>query len=543
MPIKARPDTGYIAERAFEARRGRPQRVGMEKRPENGSLAPGATRGQAGPGAKKAKCRRRGDAPPCPGASAPASLLMGVGKQASLQGAALGPASGAAGGGPASGAAGGEPASGAAGGEPAEPPGFAAPPRPGGARQLAYGRGQASKPSAHGPLPWPPARASGAEAPDSDDEPPPAAPGERMPTKTSIGVILCRRNAKTGHPEALLAHKRYTYAFAEFVHGRYARGRAGSNAALRCVAPLFDYMTREELFDILSLNFEQMWYRIWLTLDNRDLYNKKCAKFQSTFMRDDGGAALRRLVMLARANGVLLWEVPRGRRLNAREADILCATRELHEETGVEKSEYRFLPGIKRRVSYVSAGTRYTCAYYVALANPHLASAVSYDDPTRPTLREINLMAEVSEVRWHDIERIRLIDSADSRLESLVAPAFRLMKQYLKGRWAARRHAGVPPTTAILPSGPAAEVSMGPIASAATPRAILRGAGAPKATCNYYTEGDPRGWSQAQKGGGGRGKRRGPPSGLAPGLAPGLAADCDWRVVARGRPARPKSGS
>jgi 8-oxo-dGTP pyrophosphatase MutT (NUDIX family) len=344
-----------------------------------------------------------------------------------------------------------------------------------------------------------------------------------MPTKTSIGVILCRRNVKTGHPEALLAHKRYTYAFAEFVHGRYARGRAGSNAALRCVAPLFDYMTREELFDILSLNFEQMWYRIWLTLDNRDLYNKKCAKFQSTFMRDDGGAALRRLVMLARANGVLLWEVPRGRRLNAREADILCATRELHEETGVEKSEYRFLPGIKRRVSYVSAGTRYTCAYYVALANPHLANAVSYDDPTRPTLREINLMAEVSEVRWHDIERIRLIDSADSRLESLVAPAFRLMKQYLKGRWAARRHAGAPPTTVILPSGPAAPVAVAPAALIA---------GAPKATCNY----DPPRWSQAARLGGDRGKRRERPPSLA------HEADCDWRIVARGRPARPKSG-
>ena len=329
--------------------------------------------------------------------------------------------------------------------------------RPDNLRAASWGNaaGRGGKPWDHPGEPWDHPGET-APDPDSDEEPAPAATvgktlGAQMPTKTSIGVILCRRNAKTGRPEALLAHKRYTYAFADFVHGRYARGRAGSNAALRCVAPLFDQMTREELFDVFSLNFGQMWYRISLTLDNRDLYNKKYAKFQSTFMRDDGGAALRRLVMLARANGVLLWEVPKGRRLNAREADILCASRELREETGVEKSEYRFLPGVKRRVSYVSAGTRYVCAYYVALANPRLANAVSYDDPTRPTLREINHMAEVSEVRWHDIERIRLIDSSDSRLESLVAPAFKLMKQYLKGRWAARRHAIAPPTTAILP--------------------------------------------------------------------------------------------
>ena len=291
------------------------------------------------------------------------------------------------------------------------------------------------------------------------------------PTKTSMGVILCRRNAKTGRPEALLAHKRYTYAFSEFVHGRYTRGRPA--VAFHRVAPHFDYMTREELFDILSLNFEQMWYRIWLTLDNRDLYNKKYAKFQSTFMRDDGGVALRRLVMLARPFGTLLWEVPKGRRLSAREPDILCATRELYEETGVKKNEYRFLPGVKRRVSYVSAGTRYVCAYYVAIANPHLASAVNYDDPARPTLREINYMAEVSEVRWYDIEQIRLIDSSDSRIASLVAPAFKLMKQYLKGRWGFRIPSPMVQAFLSLPDPPLAALGAAAVSDAGADFAVF----------------------------------------------------------------------
>ena len=62
----------------------------------------------------------------------------------------------------------------------------------------------------------------------------------RIPTKTSIGIILCRKNVNTGRPEVLLAHKRYTYAFADFVHGKYVRSRIGSNAMLRYIAPLFD---------------------------------------------------------------------------------------------------------------------------------------------------------------------------------------------------------------------------------------------------------------------------------------------------------------
>ena len=297
---------------------------------------------------------------------------------------------------------------------------------------------------------WKPARTFAAEAISEQPSASEPSASERIPVKTSIGVILCRRNEETGRTEVLLAHKRYTYAFAEFIHGRYAKGRVSPGMALQCAATMFSDMTREELFDILSLNFEQMWYRVWLTCENRDLYNKKYAKFQSTFIRDDGGTALRNLVMLTRANGVVLWEVPKGRRLNTRETDIICATREMKEETGVEKSDYRLLPCTKRRVSYVSAGTRYVCIYYIAIANPHNANIVGCDDPSRPTLRNPSHMAEVGEVRWYDIERIRLIDSPDERLESLIGPAFRLVKQYMKGRWASRRH-NIPPPMVMAP--------------------------------------------------------------------------------------------
>jgi ADP-ribose pyrophosphatase YjhB (NUDIX family) len=347
--------------------------------------------------------------------------------------------------------------------------------------------------------------------------------GPRPPTRVSLGILLCRVSGATGRPEVLLVHKRYTYAFAEFVHGRYARGRAGSSTALRSAAALVDHMTTEELLDVWSLNFEQMWFRIWLSRDKRDLYNKKHAKFQSTFMRDDGGKALKRTVEQARTRGALLWEVPKGRRLSPREADVLCAVRELREETGVDKSKYRILPGVKRRVSYVSAGTRYTCAYYIALANqpralpaggasgsgPSLAPPPGFDPrsefgpeappeepwssgerapdpgpwaaprgrrgglgaagaasspslggPGRPALREIRHMGEVSEVSWYDIERVRLLDGPEKRLESLVKPAFRLVKRYLKGRWAFRRDDSPAPTLWAPPGaarGPAPE--------------------------------------------------------------------------------------
>jgi 8-oxo-dGTP pyrophosphatase MutT (NUDIX family) len=274
-------------------------------------------------------------------------------------------------------------------------------------------------------------------------------------TKTSFGIILCRKNAATLRPEVLLVHKRYTYAFAEFVHGRYSRpprsrDTAASAAALAhsSVAAILDGMSREELLDVYSLNFEQMWYRIWLSHDNRDLYNKKHARFQSSFMRDDGGAALRALVLNARGGGILMWEVPKGRRLGVREPDIICAVRELREETGVEKDEYRIIPGVRRHTSYISNGVRYTGVYFIAVANPALARASSISvgftcAGFATTLREIHNLAEISEVRWQDIERIRMLDGEPSRLLQLIRPALRLVQNFYAGKFAERRATSV----------------------------------------------------------------------------------------------------
>lgn len=271
-----------------------------------------------------------------------------------------------------------------------------------------------------------------------------------IPTKTSMGVILCRRRPGDARLEVLLVHKRYTYAFAEFVHGKYAQGGGrGGNPHFRSVATLLNHMTHEELLHIWSLDFSQMWYHIWLTRDRGELYTKLSARFQSAFMRD-GGQGLRAAVQRARPGGSVLWEVPKGRRLSEREPDVLCAIRELREEAGVKRADYRLLPGVRRRVAYVSDGTRYESFYYVAVANPHLAAARP-GGPDRPAFREIPNMGEVSEVRWYTIEELRLLDGPEKYLESLVAPAFRLAKCFLCGRWANRRASWRPSLAALEP--------------------------------------------------------------------------------------------
>ena len=353
-----------------------------------------------------------------------------------------------------------------------------------------------------------------------------------LPTKTSIGVLLCRRNAATGRLEVLLVRKRYTYAFAEFVHGRYlyrpkgggggggrrrgrpasSFGRGGAAAAsgssagdwrappadpcgakdlcsakgadlssakgpgdpaaadlsfakdlcpaqgpaaaargdegVQTVAALLRGMTTEELLDVWSGNFDQMWYRVWLGEDHRDLRAKKAERFAAAFGGAQGREALRRLVAEARSAGAVLWEAPKGRRASAFETDMACAVRELEEETGVRKEDYTLLPGVARRLDYVSAGSRYVCTYFLAVAGPRLAAGPPgggggggerLADRGRPVFRDVSNMGEVSEARWFDAERLRLVDAAPPRLAPLVAPAFSLVRTYLRGRWDRRR--------------------------------------------------------------------------------------------------------
>ena len=278
--------------------------------------------------------------------------------------------------------------------------------------------------------------------------------------RTSMGVILCRRAVATGRIEVLLVRKRCTYAYADFVLGRYGASEAS-------VTALLAQMTNEELLDVTSLNFEQMLYRLWLSRGNREAFPRRQAKFLATF---GDGVRLRELAARARGRGSLLWEIPKGRRDTAREAGVTCAVRELAEETGVEKNEYRLLPDARRVVSYVSSGTRYVCVYYIAVAHPHLAAI----DRPRERVLNIRELGEVGEARWFDVEQLRLLEATDGdpsrpgRLEQTVAPAFRMVRTYLRGRWAARRPGVSRPAHMESPLRPASPLQAAGIIAAAS---------------------------------------------------------------------------
>jgi 8-oxo-dGTP pyrophosphatase MutT (NUDIX family) len=249
------------------------------------------------------------------------------------------------------------------------------------------------------------------------------------PVKESFGIILCKYQ-ENKPLQVLVVKKRYTYSYAEFVHGHY------SSRDLKKVYALLETMTPDELIDVWSLNFQQMWYRIWLTYNKTSHYNKKYKKFYNVFLKDDNGKKLRQMIESVKVFGGLYYEFPKGKRLTdipnncltKQENPLSCAMRELQEETNIDRKYYKVINGFIRVYSYIHMGVKYVNTYYLAIAKSNLIQKnINYicNDLTN---------GEVVQAQWMTFNEVRLIDNPNGMLQKLLKPSFSMIKNYIKGK-------------------------------------------------------------------------------------------------------------
>lgn len=75
--------------------------------------------------------------------------------------------------------------------------------------------------------------------------------------KTSYGIALCR--IKNNAPEIIMVKKRLSYGFCAFVIGKYRKGNISD------ITNLLNDMTLQEKMDIMSLDFQFLWAKVWNT--------------------------------------------------------------------------------------------------------------------------------------------------------------------------------------------------------------------------------------------------------------------------------------
>lgn len=232
--------------------------------------------------------------------------------------------------------------------------------------------------------------------------------------RKSFGIICCRKNNNL--IEMLMVKKSTTYHFCEFVFGRYKK----NNEAY--IKKLFNNMTYHEKMDILSLDFNIIWYRIYkenpvkfFYQGNKNIWYKiyliKKNKFENNFLRDSGNK-LKKIISDS-CNVDTQWEFPKGKRDESKkESDIETAIREFNEETGVEYTKYKILWNSKPYIeTFNDLGITYQNIYY-------FAESVGIWDPLIK-FQDKNQISEISSVKWvskNDLLNMKLEDVTYKRL-------------------------------------------------------------------------------------------------------------------------------
>ncbi len=238
-------------------------------------------------------------------------------------------------------------------------------------------------------------------------------------TKRSIGIACCRFNTVKNEIEILLVRKRYTYHFAEFVMGNYVISDDSK------ILHLINRMNIEEKIDLLSLDFDKIWYRFCLidptTYTNTEVcrsyfdqkfYLRCKRKFDETFLRRMPEYNRMKKLLNNSDSRDTIWELPKGKRSNNHETELNCAIREFYEETRISANQYTILHNLGVfTTSHQSSKNTYISKYYVAVMNISFEINHKYTNP-KMNYENRQQLAEISDVKWMTLSELKIHDTA-----------------------------------------------------------------------------------------------------------------------------------
>lgn len=226
----------------------------------------------------------------------------------------------------------------------------------------------------------------------------------------SYGVICFRRAG--GKAEYLLVQRKDTFAFVDFMRGRYDLNNAAYMRSLFCL------MTEDEREAVRGLDFDALQRRLCglrrvrQSAESAAARQKHAALCAGFTLRDERTGALTEVGLaglLAATRSVRAepeWGVPKGRR-NINESDLRCALREFQEETGIDKRHLQLQSRKPFDETFTgSDGVRYRHVYY-------LAEMLS-DVESRPCAEEVRAcdwvtVEQAVERMKEQVERVELL--------------------------------------------------------------------------------------------------------------------------------------
>jgi len=192
----------------------------------------------------------------------------------------------------------------------------------------------------------------------------------------------------------LMVRRKNTLGYLEFIRGRYNLENVDG------IGFLFKQMTMQEIKDISTKSFDEMWYNIWGRNDyaHNNEYITAKKKFDKLKYNSEYSIDLDFFVEnIKPIYDFPEWGFPKGRR-NYHETNYDCAIREFIEETGVTDSQFKSLDGIAPIEEKLigTNGLNYKHVYYYAM---------SLNDNT-DDLKNNTYSPEIGDIGWFTYNEI-----------------------------------------------------------------------------------------------------------------------------------------
>lgn len=165
----------------------------------------------------------------------------------------------------------------------------------------------------------------------------------------------------------LLVQRKYSLGYVEFIRGRYVPSN------IEGIIFLFRQMTKEEIHNIGTQSFDDLWNDFWHIDVKKQIYIKKEyqeSKQRFTQLQDGINVELGLDFYVTKVKPLYdrpEWGFPKGRKAKG-ESDEECAVREFCEETGYKKTDIALINSVKPIVENITGtnGVSYRHIYYLA---------------------------------------------------------------------------------------------------------------------------------------------------------------------------------
>jgi 8-oxo-dGTP pyrophosphatase MutT (NUDIX family) len=224
----------------------------------------------------------------------------------------------------------------------------------------------------------------------------------------------------------LLIQRKNSLGYLEFMRGRYDDNKK--------LAYLLEQMTQIEIDDIINREFDDLWNELWdiNNIRNKNHYKEYTISKQKFYeLRLDSitNNIIKNTKPLYNFNE---WGFPKGRR-ELYESDLICAMRELEEETFLKENDYIVLENCKKIKEYLTGtnGINYLHNYFIALTT-------TVPDPnqmpsTAPTQTPPAPNKEIGDIKYCDYnECIELVRPYHLNKLKIVYVVYSLINDYLQ---------------------------------------------------------------------------------------------------------------